>query len=147
MNSTFPACRRHVVRPLITAGLAVAALLVFTAPAQAGVDVGVSIGYPGGYGVPQPSYVPPSPYYAQPPYYVQPPYYIQPPYYYGRPAPVYIEPGRYRDWREHEREHDQRTRLNDRWREQHDHDRDDWRGNHGGDHDHDRHDGRDNWRR
>ncbi|MBC7513483.1 MAG: PXPV repeat protein [Herminiimonas sp.] len=52
--------------PLISL-LSASALLTLAAPAIAQVDVGVTLGYPGGYGIAQPSYVAPQPFYIQPP--------------------------------------------------------------------------------
>ena len=99
--------------------LAGTAILAVALPASAEVNVGVSIGYPGGYGVPQPV----QPFYGSAPVYVAPaPVYVQPPYYYQRDDN--------RDWRERE------ARAAE-WRNRdyhHDHHDGDWRqGRDGGD--------------
>lgn len=118
-----------IYRTLLLSVLSAAALMATALPAQAQVDVGVSIGFPGGYGFAGPAYAAPV-YVAPRPVYVQPP-------------PVYIN----RDdrWRRHEREVYYRDRHERR--EHHDND---WRGGRDGYGDHDgrgdrgRHEG---WRR
>lgn len=47
--------------------LTASALLIATAPAVAEDNAGVTLGYPGGYGIAQPSYVAPQPFNVQPP--------------------------------------------------------------------------------
>jgi hypothetical protein len=125
---------RGANRAVVASLLAVTVVLASVTPARADIDTGVSIGFPGGYGTPQPTYVPP------------PSYQVQPPTNYVAPAPVYGE----RDWRG--RQQEQRSRLNvprngrptrdhdDGWRDDRDHD-------HDRDRDRDRHDDRDSQRR
>lgn len=103
-----------------------AALIATAMPAQAEVNVGVSIGFPGGYGIPQPAYVPA-------------PVYVQPQPYYVQRAPVYVERNEH-GWRERNehRDHDE-----GRWH----HDRDDDRWNNRGWHQNGRDEGHREWRR
>lgn len=107
------------------AALSAVSMLAVVTPAQAEGRVGVTIGYPGGYGIAGPSYV-------------APPVVVQ-------PAPVYVGRDPHRYWRERQwREREWRERE---WRARHDHDHHD---HHDG-HRPDGHDGRggaqDNWRR
>lgn len=79
------------IRTTIITAVAAASLLAFAAPASAQVDVGVSIGYPGGYGIAQPV----QPFYGAAPVYVAPaPVYVPRPYDHPR------DEGR--GWRERE---------------------------------------------
>jgi hypothetical protein len=121
--------RLGAIRAVVASLLGVAAALASVAPARADVDTGVSIGFPGGYGTPQPTYVPP------------PSYQVQPPTNYV-PPPPYGE----RDWRG--RQQEQRSRLNvpRNGRPYRDHD-DDWRDERDRDREHHRHDDRDSQRR
>jgi|GEM_PF-1033846 hypothetical protein len=74
---------------VVVVGGALLGALGLSAPAQAGVAIGIGIGVPGFWGY----YPPPVYYYPYPIYYAYP-Y----PYYYGYPyaAPVYFGPRRYR---------------------------------------------------
>ncbi|GAC1328187.1 MAG: hypothetical protein NVSMB28_25030 [Collimonas sp.] len=83
---------------IVAAGImATATLMMLTAPAMAGVDVGVNIGLPGVYVQPRPVYVQPEAVYVQ-------------------TRPVYIQPEYEQDW--HERH--MRARQ---WQEERGHDR------------------------
>ena len=71
----------NAIRSTVISILAAASLLPFAAPASAQISVGGSIGYPGGYGVPQPV----QPLYGPPPAYVAPaPVYVPRPYHHHR---------------------------------------------------------------
>lgn len=89
---------------------AAASLLASATPASAEVRVGVSIGYPGGYGVAQPV----QPFYGSAPVYVAPaPVYA--------PRPYYSQREEWRGWREREeRAAEWRYRHDDRHDYRHD---------------------------
>lgn len=113
--------------------LTASALLTLAAPVFAQVDVGVTLGYPGGYGIAQPSYVAPQSIYAQPP-------------------SVYMQ----RDWRDGRRQwQDQHAWHEQEWEHRHRHGATHWNDNNGWNHsqqddrswrngqsEHERHDGR-----
>ena len=81
----------NAIRTTVITFVAAASLLAIASPANAALDVGVTIGYPGGYGIAQPV----QPLYGPAPVYVAPaPVYVPRPYYQQR------EEGR--DWRERE---------------------------------------------
>lgn len=122
-------------RTLLLSVLSAAALMVTALPAQAQVDVGVSIGFPGNYGFAGPAYG--GPVYGEPrPVYVQPP-------------PVYIDRDGGRRW--HERDsyyRDRHDRHDNGWHGGRGGHRDrDWDGDHDGHDGHGGHGGRNGWRR
>ena len=92
--------------------LTASVLLTLAAPAIAQVNVGVTLGYPGGYGIAQPSYVAPQPIYAQPP-------------------PAYMQ----RDWRDGRRQwQDQRAWHEQERKHRHHHEATQWNDNNGWNH-------------
>ena len=93
----------NAIRSTIISIAAAATLLAVAAPASAQVDVGISIGYPGGYGVVQPV----QPLYGQAPTYVA-------------PAPVVV-PRPYYPHRDEERGWREREERAAEWRYRHDH--------------------------
>lgn len=120
----------NAIRTTLISIAAAASLLAIAAPASAQVDVGVSIGYPGGYGVAQPV----QPLYGPAPTYVAPaPVYVPRPYYHHRDDE--------RGWREREERAAE-------WRYRHDHRpeyRHDYRRDYGRDDNHWRNERNENW--
>jgi hypothetical protein len=128
----------NIKRKLLAALFAAVSLSTISSKALAGVDVGVSIGYPGAYGVIGPSYVTPAPLYVVPrPVYIQPPAYIQ--YGQGYDRGFDGGSGRGHEWRERESRaaywRDQQSRRHDSrdWQYEHhrgyygdDHNRGNW---------------------
>ena len=97
----------------VAGSIATGALILFTTPAMARVDVDLNIGVPGTYVAPAPVYVQPEPVYVQ-------------------PEPVYVQPRPvYRNW-EYERE---RRWREQQWREQQWRERQAWAYRHDRDHD------------
>lgn len=114
----------NAIRTTMISIAAAASLLAIAAPASAQVDVGVTIGYPGGYGVAQPV----QPFYGPAPVYVAPaPVFVPRPYHHHRDEGW--------AWREREeRAAEWRYRHDRRPDYRHDYGRDNnWRneGNHG----------------
>lgn len=102
---------KHVPSALI--GLLMAsALLMSAAPAIAQVNVDVTLGYPGGYGIAQPSYSAPQPYYIQPQ-----PAYVQRNWYNGH--------DQWRDRQERQERHEREWQYRHRHEEFHRNDHDD----------------------
>lgn len=109
-----------LTRSTLIAACATASLFVIVTPAIAEVNVGVTLGYPGGYGIAQPVQ----------PLYGPAPVYVAPGYFTPAPRPYYYQRDEGRAWHEREERaaewryrHEYRHHEND-WR----HDRDDeWR--------------------
>ena len=124
---------RHL-RSALAGLLGASALMIVTVPATAQVNVDVTLGYPGGYGIAQPSYYnPPQPVYVQPS-----PVYVQRDWNNGRSQWRERQEQHEREWRYREH-HENRGRYdNDGWHHsQNEHedrgwrdgsDRHDWRG-------------------
>ena len=108
---------KHVPSALI--GLLMAsALLISAAPAIAQVNVDVTLGYPGGYGIAQPSYSAPQSFYVQPQ-----PVYGQRNWYNGHDQWRERQERQEREWQyrhRHEEMHRNENGGRGRWEQQHD---------------------------